>query len=121
MFRPLDARNEHFRLQIRILREKSYPEPAGKLPNPEPRSKYDQNYCFNKLFDCIRIVFPMFCLLGSGFGYFWPQIRILREISSLEPAPKVKIPEFRSENDEIYFLMCFFLIASWGYIIYIRS
>ena len=56
----------------------------------------------------------MFCLLGSGFSYFWPQIRILREISSLEPAPKVKIPEFRSENDEIYFLMCFFLNLFMG-------
>ena len=44
MFRPLDAKIDKFGPQIRILREKSYPELAGKLPNPAPRSKYDQNY-----------------------------------------------------------------------------
>ena len=49
-FRPLDAEIQHFRPQIRILREKSSLEPAGKLPNPESTPKYDQNYVFNHCF-----------------------------------------------------------------------
>ena len=44
MFSPQDAKHDHFGPQIRILREKSSLEPAGKLPNPESRSKYDQTY-----------------------------------------------------------------------------
>ena len=37
----------------------------------------------------LRVVFPIFWPLDAGFGYVWRQIRILREISSLEPAGKV--------------------------------
>ena len=43
IFRPLDAKIEHFRPLIRILREKSSLGTAGKLANPASRSKYDQN------------------------------------------------------------------------------
>ena len=43
-------------------------------------------------------VFPIFWSLDAGIGDFWPQIRILREISSLEPAPKVWKPKSRSQN-----------------------
>ena len=34
-------------MQIRSLSEKSSPEPAGKLPNAESRSRDDQNYVFS--------------------------------------------------------------------------
>ena len=36
-----------------------------------------------------EIVFPEFWPLDAGMLKFWPQIRILREISSLEPAGKL--------------------------------
>ena len=59
---------------------------------------------------CSYLVWPLHTTICT----FRPQFRILREISSLEPAPKVKIPESRSEHEEIYFLMCFFLNLFMG-------
>ena len=44
---PLGAKHEHFCPIIRILREKSSPEPAGKLPNPDSRSRHDHNDLFD--------------------------------------------------------------------------
>ena len=42
IFWPLDAGIEHFGPEIRILREISFPEPAGNGPAPESRSKSGQ-------------------------------------------------------------------------------
>ena len=56
----------------------------------------------------------MFWPLDTGIGYFWPQIRILREISSLEPAGNVQNPKSRSENDEINFSNLFFINPFMG-------
>ena len=67
--------------------------------------KKENNRLKNK---CSKLVFPNIWPLDAGIGYFWPQIRILREISSLEPAGNVQNPKSRSENDEINFLICFF-------------
>ena len=54
-------------------------------------------------------------------GYVRPQIRILRKISSLEPAGNVPNPVSRPENPEIYFLISFLLISSWGYKVLVVS
>ena len=41
---------------------------------------------------CLKVAFPNVQPLDAGFGYFWPQIQILCEISSPEPAGKVQNP-----------------------------
>ena len=41
--------------------------------------------------------------------YSGPEIRILREISSPEPAGNVISPQSRPKSGQINFLMCFFL------------
>ena len=53
-------------------------------------------------------VFLKFWLLDAGILQFWPQIRILRQKSCLEPAGKLENPSSRSKNAQIYFLICFF-------------
>ena len=57
----------------------------------------------------LRFVFPYFSILDARTEHFWPQIRILRKISSLEPAGNVPNPDSRSENPEINFLKLFFI------------
>ena len=54
------------------------------------------------------VVFPNFWALDTGILQIWPNIRILREISSPEPAGKVQNPESRSKNEEIHFEICFY-------------
>ena len=56
---------------------------------------------FNNHFS--EVVFPNFEPLDAGFGYFWPQIRILPEISSLEQVGKVQNLESRSKKEENLF------------------
>ena len=46
-------------------------------------------------------VFHIFLTLELEHKKVGPQIRILRELSSLEPAPKVLIPKSRSPNQEL--------------------
>ena len=46
--------------------------------------------------------------------YSGPEIRILREISSPEPAGNGIAPESRSKSGQINFLMCFFLNLFMG-------
>ena len=52
----------------------------------------------------IVVVFPNLSTLERKNKEFGPQIRILREISSLEPAPKVWKPMSRSKNSDV--LIC---------------
>ena len=52
----------------------------------------------------LREVFPNFSLLDAKIGISRPQIRILREISSLEPAGKLENPASRPKNVKTYFL-----------------
>ena len=54
-----------------------------------------------------RVVFPNFCPLDAGICHFEVLFRILREISSLEPAGKLGNLEARSKNVQINCLMCF--------------
>ena len=61
-----------------------------------------------------EVVFPDSWPLDAGFRYFWPQIRILREISSPEPAGKVQNPDSRSKNEEFYLLICFLFTTMSG-------
>ena len=44
---------------------------------------------FTILKDLSEFVFAICCPLDAGFPYFGPEIRILREISSLELGPKL--------------------------------
>ena len=50
-FWPLDGRTQRIWPQIRIPRQKSFPEPAGKLENPESRSKSTDFVCFIVFFE----------------------------------------------------------------------
>ena len=68
----------------------------------------------NKNIDFSNYAFPDFSLLDTKIGYFWPQIRILREISYPEPAGKLENPASRPNNVKYYVLTCFFFTASWG-------
>ena len=67
-----------------------------------------------KKLNCLTSAFPMLTPLELEIRHFGREIRILHEISSLEPAPQVWSPKSRSENEEIYRSMCFFLTYSWG-------
>ncbi len=57
--------------------------------------------------DFITLVFLIFLPLGGWIGDFGPEIQILREISSLEPAPKLWQLKSWSENED-FFLFVFF-------------
>ena len=50
-----------------------------------------------------EVVFPVFWPLDAGTLKICPKFRILREISSPEPAGKLQNPDFKSQNEEIYF------------------
>ena len=60
------------------------------------------------------VVFPKFWPLDAKILQIWPQIRILRQKSCLEPAGKLENPSSRSKNAQINLLICFFLIRSSG-------
>ena len=49
----------------------------------------------------LMLFFQMFSPLELDIRDFGAHIRILREISSLEPAPKAWNPKSRSENEDI--------------------
>ena len=59
------------------------------------------------LFLIFWVVFLNFWLLDAGIPCFGPQTRILREISSPEPAGKVQNPESRSKIANLFFDMFF--------------
>ena len=56
----------------------------------------------------------MFFPLELEIRHFGPQIRILREISSLEPAPKVWKLKSWSENEETIFEISLFFNPFMG-------
>ena len=56
-----------------------------------------------------EIVFPKFWPLDAGILQIWPQIRILRQKSCLEPAGKLANLSSRPKNGQINFLICFFI------------
>ena len=58
-----------------------------------------QRSCWGKR-DVSRLVFQSI--------YSGPEIRILRKISSLEPAGNVISPQSRPKSGQFYFLMCFY-------------
>ena len=51
-----------------------------------------------------EVVLVNFCLQDAGIHQIWPQIQILREISSPEPGGNVQNLNSTSENDEITIL-----------------
>ena len=59
--------------------------------------------CKRIQFICLNIVFPKFSTLELINNQFGPSTRILREISSLEPAPKVWTSKSRSKNIDCCF------------------
>ncbi len=70
------------------------------------KTKNKKNTLKNKFSE---VVFLNFWALAAGIGYFWPQIRILREKSDLEPDSQVWKCKSRSKNVKIIVLMrvCF--------------
>ena len=71
--------------EIRMLRKISSPEPAGNVRKASETKK--NNGLYNNLF---QSVFPIFWPLDGGMEYSGPEIRILRKISSPEPAGNVR-------------------------------
>ena len=64
---------------------------------------------------CLNFVFPNVWPLDAKIGNFWPQIRILREISSLGPDSQVRNRFSSLKNVKLVFKSVFLLIRSWGY------
>ena len=59
------------------------------------------------IFFCFpRYVFPNFYIPGAGGEHFGPEIRILREKSSLEPAGKLSNPDSKHIHEAINVFIC---------------
>ena len=74
-------------------------------------TSYDQktselhDYLHHDYFN-VSVVFPKFWPLDAQILNFWPQIRILRKISSPEPAGNVIVPESRLKSGQIDVQTC---------------
>ena len=91
---------------------------SSKVEKTETVNEYAINEYHNlSAFCCSITAFSNRLTLELRNNKFRPQIRILREISSLEPVPKVWKPKSRSKHMNFMFLVntyVRFLISSWG-------